>query len=110
LGDHGGDVARIPVQGAQVSAREDITQWIVDAVTPVLDEMLDRLSVDLSEPDFSAVSTAVMKAAIAGARQGIALLASQEDGPIVTWHGDASYDDWAVRFGESEPEDEPEPG
>ena len=93
-----------------MSINEDITQWIVGAIIPVLDEMLDRLSVDLSEPDLTAVSTAILKAAIAGARQGIALLASQEGGPIVTWRGDANFDEWAVRFGEKEPEDEPESG
>jgi hypothetical protein len=93
-------------QSAEIS--EDITQWIVGAIIPVLNEMVDRLSVDLSEPDLTAVSTAILKAAVAGARQGIAFLGSLEDGPIVTWRGDANFDEWAARFGERESEDEPE--
>ena len=76
-------------QSAETIINEDITQWIVGAIIPVLHEMVDRLSVDLSEPDLTAVSTAILKAAVAGARQGIAFLGSLEDGPIVTWRGDA---------------------
>jgi len=97
-----------------MSTNEDLTQWLVDAITPVLDEMFDRLSVDLSDPDLTAVTTAVQKAAIAGAMQGVAVLASQEGAPTVTWSG-RDYDDWAERFGEGEqdsgePEDELESG
>jgi len=97
-------------QSAETIINEDITQWIVGAIIPVLHEMVDRLSVDLSEPDLTAVSTAILKAAVAGARQGIAFLGSLEDGPIVTWRGDANFDEWAARFGEREPEDELESG
>jgi hypothetical protein len=82
--------------------RTDLTPWIVGAVTPILSEMFDRLSVDLSEPDLTAVSTAVQKAAIAGALNGAAAVqASARDQGIqleLTIE-DTDYDDWAVRFG-----------
>jgi hypothetical protein len=85
-----------------VTLEEDMTPWLVAAVSPILDEMFERLIVDLSEPDLSAVTTAVQKAAIAGVRQGVAVLASQRGGPAVTWSGPADYDDWAERFGQAE--------
>jgi len=88
-----------------VSNEDDLTPWIVGAITPILNEMFDRLSVDLSEPDLTAVSTAVQKAAIAGARNGAAAVhANVRDKGIqleLTIE-DTDYDDWAVRFGDEQ--------
>lgn len=83
-----------------VTREEDLTQWLVDAISPIIDELLDRVEVGLSEPDLTAVLTAVQKAAIAGTRQGVAALTSTEpDVLTVTWSGNADYDEWAKRFG-----------
>jgi hypothetical protein len=86
-----------------VSNEEDLTPWLAGAITTILDEMFDRLSVDLSDPDLTAVSTAVQKAAMAGARNGAAAVHAQvrEKGIALELTIDeVDYDDWAVRFGD----------
>ena len=85
--------------GSVPTYEEDMTPLAVEAITPILDEVLDRLTVQLSEQDLVAISAAVQKAVIAGVRLGVASLASQEGGPAVTWGGDGDYDDWAEQFG-----------
>lgn len=85
-----------------MSSEDDLTPWIVGAITPILREMFDRLSIELSEPDLTAVSTAVQKAAIAGALNGAAAVhaSAREQGiQLELTIEDTDYDDWAVRYG-----------
>ncbi len=86
-----------------MSREEDLTSWLIEAINPISAELLERLEADLSESDLTAVLTAVQKAAIAGVRQGVAVLASAEPERLsVTWSGNADHDEWAERFGQAE--------
>lgn len=82
--------------------RHYLTEAIDAAIEPIVAELRTRLHGDLSEPDALAVRTAVLKAAMAGARLG----ASEVVASLVEQGKDVrlelryeEIDEWRERYG-----------
>jgi hypothetical protein len=90
---------------------QDSTHRLIDVARPIRDEAFDRIRVDLSDADAAAISTAIVKAAIAGYRAGVASLVGTQHATIgdrtveiqvtAEVHDDDPYDGWAEQYGGS---------
>lgn len=89
--------------GSQRGRMNETAQYIFEALRPILAQLGERLEEDLTASDDLAVKTAITKAAIAGARQGIAALAfeaNQQGVDLIPHvHEVEDVDLWAERYG-----------
>ena len=85
-------------------ASDHLTKVLIDSARSIAVELWERLEIDPSEKDVLAISTAVEKAIVTGARAGVAEAAAQVQEALpeakVNLHQDiASTDEWAERYG-----------
>jgi len=85
-------------------SNDHLMKVLMDSVQPIVREVHERLDAELSEKDLIAVSTAIAKSVVEGARAGVAEAAAQvqealPDAHIHLQQEISEYDEWAERYG-----------